>query len=192
MVRSVAEDTARRGLTTISTRRMDAETLDYPDAGFDVALCALGLMYVPDPLAAIREMTRVLAPGGRAVAAVWGGRANCGWAEIFPIVDARVQSEVCPMFFQLGTGDTLKSTMSRAGLDAIDVRRLSTTLHYASADEACGAAFAGGPVALAYSKFDDATRDEAHAEYIASIERFKRGDRYEIPGEFVVARGTRT
>jgi hypothetical protein len=96
------------------------------------------------------------------------------------------------MFFQLGTGDTLKSTMSRAGLDAIDVRRLSTTLHYASADEACGAAFAGGPVALAYSKFDDATRDEAHAEYIASIERFKRGDRYEIPGEFVVARGTRT
>lgn len=191
MVRHVAEDASRRGLTTITARRMDAESLDYPDAAFDVALCALGLMYVPDPLAAIREMTRVLAPGGRAVAAVWGARANCGWAEIFPIVDARVQSEVCPMFFQLGTGDTLKSTMTRAGLDAIEVRRLATTLHYASADEACGAAFAGGPVALAYSKFDDTTREEAHAEYIASIERFIRGDRYEIPGEFVVARGIR-
>ena len=191
MVGHVTAEAARRGLDTITARRMDAEALDYPDAAFDVALCALGLMYVPDPLVAIREMARVLAPGGRCVAAVWGARVNCGWAEIFPIVDARVQSEVCPMFFQLGTGDTLASTMGRAGLTQIEVRRLSTTLHYASAGEACGAAFAGGPVALAYSKFSDTTREEAHAEYLASIEPFRQGGRYEIPGEFVVARGTK-
>jgi ubiquinone/menaquinone biosynthesis C-methylase UbiE len=191
MVRHVSEDAARRGLHHISARRLDAEALDVPDASFDVALCALGLMYVPDPLAALREMARVVVPGGRCVAAVWGARANCGWAEIFPIVDARVQSEVCPMFFQLGTGNTLAHTMTRAGLTAIEVRRLATTLHYASGDEACGAAFAGGPVALAYSKFDETTRNEAHAEYLASIEPFRVGDGYEIPGEFVVAKGTR-
>jgi hypothetical protein len=28
---------------------MDAETLALPDASFDVVLCALGLMYMPDP-----------------------------------------------------------------------------------------------------------------------------------------------
>ena len=50
--------------------RMDAERLNLPDASFDVALCALGLMYMPDPAQALREMQRVLRPGGRLVAAV--------------------------------------------------------------------------------------------------------------------------
>jgi hypothetical protein len=49
----------------------------------------------------------------------------------------------------------------------------------------------GGPVALAYSRFDDATREEAHAEYLTSIEPYRNGKRYEIPGEFVIARGER-
>ena len=50
--------------------RMDAERLDLPDASFDVALCALGLMDMPDPAQALREMQSVLRPGGRLVAAV--------------------------------------------------------------------------------------------------------------------------
>jgi hypothetical protein len=62
-------------------------------------------------------------------------------------------------------------------------------LHYDTADDALGAAFVGGPVALAYSRFDDATRDQAHAEYLASIESYRDGKRYAIPGEFVIARG---
>jgi ubiquinone/menaquinone biosynthesis C-methylase UbiE len=189
MVLRVADEARRRNLPSVSAIRMDAESLDFPDASFDVALCALGLMYVPDPDKALKEMTRVLNAGGRAVAAVWGARSRCGWADIFPIVDARVQSEVCPMFFQLGTGDALGDAMRRAGLTDVETGRLATTLHYESADAACGAAFAGGPVALAYSRFDQATRDEAHADYLASIEPWRRGMQYDVPGEFVVARG---
>jgi ubiquinone/menaquinone biosynthesis C-methylase UbiE len=55
--------------------RMDAEELALPNATFDVALCALGLMYVPDVARALSEMTRVVVPGGRVVAAVWGQRS---------------------------------------------------------------------------------------------------------------------
>jgi hypothetical protein len=62
-------------------------------------------------------------------------------------------------------------------------------LHYDSAAEACGAAFEGGPVALAYSRFDPATRDAVHREYLASIEPWRAGERYDVPGEFVVVRG---
>jgi hypothetical protein len=125
------------------------------------------------------------------VAAVWGARRHCGWAEIFPIVDRRVQSEVCPMFFQLGTGSALASTMRGAGFADIVEHRIETTLEYDSADAAVGAAFAGGPVALAYSRFDDATRSSAHEEYLASIAPYREGTRYLIPGEFVVVRGVR-
>jgi ubiquinone/menaquinone biosynthesis C-methylase UbiE len=192
MVAHVAEEARARGLPQVAARRLDAEALDVADGAFDAALCALGLMYVPDPDAALREMARAVGPGGRVIAAVWGARKACGWAEIFPIVDSRVQSEVCPMFFQLGTGDRLRAAMEAAGLTEVTAARLATTLHYDSADEACGAAFAGGPVALAYSRFDEPTRREAHAEYLASIEPWRTGTAYAVPGEFVVARGVRT
>jgi hypothetical protein len=123
------------------------------------------------------------------VAAVWGARTACGWAEIFPIVDRRVASEVCPMFFQLGSGDVLRWTMQAAGFSDVDLDRLTTTLRYETGEQACGAAFAGGPVALAYARFDDTVRSEVHAEYLASIEPFRSGSGYAVPGEFVVARG---
>ena len=77
-------------------------------------------------------------------------RRKCGWAEIFPIVDAHVHSEVCPMFFRLGTGETLQRAFAAAGFSGITSKRLETRL-YADAGEACEAAFVGGPVALAYS-----------------------------------------
>jgi ubiquinone/menaquinone biosynthesis C-methylase UbiE len=171
--------------------RMDAEDLRLPDGTFDVALCALGLMYVPHPVRALQEMSRVLKPGGRAVAVVWGQRDRCGWAEIFPIVEMRVHSEVCPLFFQLGAKDILAQTFQVAGFKDIVSERLSTVLHYTSATDACGAAFAGGPVALAYSRFDARTRQAAHAEYLAAIAAYGTGGGYAIPGEFVVVRGSK-
>lgn len=191
MVETAREIAAARGLSQARFERMDAEELLFPDGAFDAALSSLGLMYVPDPVKASREMLRVLRPGGRAVAAVWGARSRCGWAEIFPIIDRRVQSEVCPMFFQLGTGDNLERTFEAAGLHEIRAERINTLLHYDSPEDAYGAAFAGGPVALAYSRFEDRTREEAHAQYLASIEPYRNGQGYQIPGEFVVAAGSR-
>ena len=191
MVRQLASDATARGLPQIAAERTDAEALRWDAGTFDVVLCALGLMYVVNPAVCLAESFRVLKPGGRMVAAVWGARRNCGWAEIFPIVDRRVQSEVCPMFFQLGTGSVLAQTVTSAGFTRVTEDRLKTTLEYDSGDEAVGAAFAGGPVALAYSKFDDATRESAHAEYLASIAPYRQGERYRIPGEFVVVRGDR-
>ena len=192
MVELLQANAAERGHANVSAERMEAEQLRLPEASFDVVLCSLGLMYVTDPAESVREMFRVLKPGGRMVAAVWGTRANCGWAEIFPIVERRVASEVCPLFFQLGGGDALRWTLEGAGFGGVDVERISTSLEYADGDEACGAAFAGGPVALAYARFDERVTAEAHAEYLASIEAHRRGAGYAVPGEFVVARGTRS
>jgi ubiquinone/menaquinone biosynthesis C-methylase UbiE len=191
MVDTAAALASRRGWSHVTFERADAEDLAYEDDSFDAALCALGLMYVPDPVAALSQMRRVLKPDGRAVQSVWGRRDACGWAEIFPIVDARVKSEVCPMFFQLGNGDALEYAMTKAGFADVTVDRLSTILRYDTAEDAIGAAFAGGPVALAYSRFDDRTRDEAHADYLESIAAFKSNGGYDIPGEFVVARGAK-
>jgi SAM-dependent methyltransferase len=180
---------AQQHLHHITFNRMEAEDLWLPRKVFHVALCALGLMYVPDPAQAVQEMHRVLKTGGRAVAAVWGQRNRCGWAAVFPIVAARVRSAVCPLFFQLGTGDTLSQTFQAVGFTDVACQRLSTSLVYASAAEACGAAFAGGPVALAYSRFDAPTRTAVQEEYLTSIAPYRLGQQYAVPGEFVIVSG---
>jgi hypothetical protein len=95
------------------------------------------------------------------------------------------------MFFQLGTGDAQKMLFEAAGFRAVRSERMDTTLEYASGEEACVAAFGGGPVAMAYSRFDEATREGAHAEYLASIAAYRRGDGYALPGQFVVTVGYR-
>ena len=158
MVERTAAEATRRGLSQVACRRMDAETIDEADASFDAVVCALGLMYVPEVATALGEVYRVLAPGGRVVAAVWGARARCGWAEVFPIVESRVASDVCPMFFNLGTHDTLASSFARAGFEKVHADHLASTLEYDSAEDAADAAFVGGPVALAYARFDESTR----------------------------------
>ena len=43
----------------------------------------------------------------------------------------------------------------------------------------------------AYSRFDDATRESARAEYIASIAQYRAGSGYRIPGEFVVSKASK-
>lgn len=178
-----------KGVKNVQFKRMDAESIDSEKNTFDLATCALSLMYFPDPDVALSEMYRTLKSKGRAVAAVWGSRKNCGWSEIFPIVDKRVKTDVCPMFFNLGESDVLKYPFENAGFKNITLIKIETKLFYTSDEEACDASFLGGPVAMAYSRFDEETKTEARAEYIESIQKYKTKKGYEIPGEFVICRG---
>lgn len=173
-------------LDNTSFARMDAEHLELPDAGFDVVLCALGLMFLPEPERAMREMRRVLRPGGRLVVAVWGERSRCGWSTVFGIVDAEVLSEVCPLFFRLGQPDALVRLCAELRCEAVEQHRFTTTLDYPDADAACDAAFVGGPVALAWSRFDAAARARVRRRYLDTIAPWRHGRGYRVPAEFVV------
>lgn len=173
--------------------RADAQDVDQllPNEHFDAVLCGLGLMYLPDPEAALAAMRRCLRPGGRLVVSVWGERSACGWSGVFPIVDARVRSEVCPLFFRLGGGHALRTALAGAGLRAVHTERLGTTIRYPDDATACDAAFVGGPVALAYSHFDADTRAAVRSEYLQTLQPWADGTGWALPGEFVLGLGHR-
>src|SRR6185503_11997657 len=74
MLARARERAAARGLAErITLRTMDAEALAFDDAAYDVVVSLFALLHLPDPLRALREMRRVLRPGGRLVVGVGSG-----------------------------------------------------------------------------------------------------------------------
>ena len=191
MVLSATARAQEAGVVHAQFERMNAEALSLPEASFDLVTCGLGLMYLPDADAALREMRRVLRPGGRVMLAVWGERARCGWASVFGIVDAEVRSEVCPLFFRLGQGDNLARSCAAAGLAVTHSQRRNDALWHASEDAACEAALAGGPVALAWSRFNADTRARVRANYLDAIAPWREDSHYRLPAQFVLVAAQR-
>jgi SAM-dependent methyltransferase len=54
-----------------SWRAADAQSLDFPDASFDLVVCQFGVMFFPDKPAAFAQTARVLRPGAAVVFTVW-------------------------------------------------------------------------------------------------------------------------
>jgi ubiquinone/menaquinone biosynthesis C-methylase UbiE len=61
-----------RGLENIEFRVADMLDLGYPDASFDAVVCVFGIFFVPDMAAAVKELWRMVKPGGRLAITTWG------------------------------------------------------------------------------------------------------------------------
>ena len=117
---AIAEENARaRGVTNMTFRQADAESLPFPDESFDTVTCRCGLMFVPDHLKALRECRRVLKPGGRAVFAVWGTREQPFFATtvgtLRKFVEIPPPEPGAPNAFKFAEPGTLRTAMLEAG-----------------------------------------------------------------------------
>ncbi|AFY37396.1 Methyltransferase type 11 [[Leptolyngbya] sp. PCC 7376] len=62
----------QQGLDNIEFRCGDFTELGYPDNHFDAIICVFGIFFVDDMQAALRELLRMLRPGGKLVITSWG------------------------------------------------------------------------------------------------------------------------
>ena len=110
---------AECGLTKLTTAVMDGQALDVEDNTFDVAGSMFGLIFFPDLDAGMREMARVVRPGGRLAISSWdlqgfGMLAMIGRAivTVSPEVELPTQP---PPWARLGAPDTLPASLTAAG-----------------------------------------------------------------------------
>jgi ubiquinone/menaquinone biosynthesis C-methylase UbiE len=71
MVAAAETEAARRGLKNIQFQQCQADFLPFENNSFDAAVSRLGVMFFPDPVAALREMLRVTKTEGTLSFAVW-------------------------------------------------------------------------------------------------------------------------
>jgi SAM-dependent methyltransferase len=65
------ENATVAGIRDIMWKEGDAEALPFPDASFDVVVSQFGHIFAPRAEVAIKEMLRVLKPGGRIAFSTW-------------------------------------------------------------------------------------------------------------------------
>lgn len=131
---------AGAGLANASARVRDIESIDEPDAAFDIVLCREGLMFALDPARAAREIHRVLRPGGRLAAAVWGPRARNPWLGIvLDCVSAQIGRPIPPPGmpgpFALEDAGQLGGILKQAGFVDVSITELETPLRTDSFEE---------------------------------------------------------
>ncbi|WP_051399881.1 class I SAM-dependent methyltransferase [Haloechinothrix halophila] len=166
---------ARRVDVDIEWRKADARCTGLPDASFDAALCQQGLQFVPDRLSVLREIRRVLVPGGRAVLATWCA-TNDGDAGYAPIAAAfrRHRPDDSDLLgfigaiFGLSDGTEVGRLAEAAGFDDVSVERRAGLVRFPSA-EAWVEAFLGAAPVPSVATLEPATRAAIVADAASAL-----------------------
>jgi SAM-dependent methyltransferase len=147
-------------LDNVAFEVADAAKLPYADASFAGSAAQLVLNFVPDPIAALNEMRRVTAPGGRIVAAVWDFRGGLVYQRMFWDTAAGLDGGAGVARDKLFSGplalpDGLVELFKTVDLDRIERTSITIRMDYASFDDywqpLCGGQ---GPVGTYLARLD--------------------------------------
>ena len=170
---SVARAASPRN-TTIEWYEANAEALPLADETFDVALCQLGLQFVAEKAAALREMRRVLRPAGRLFFNVPGPTPA-----LFAVLEATLARHVgreagafMQAVFSLHDASEIRDLLTDAGFADADVRVSEKTLRLPPPEDFVWQYVHSTPLAGAVVDLDSEQRAALEREVVAGWQPF--------------------
>lgn len=174
---------------SIEWHRASAEAMPLPDASFDIVFCQLGLQFVPNKSAALREMWRVLSPGGRLVLIVVGPIPPA-----FAIMEQALAHHIHPgtsafvrMVFSLYDPAELKRLIGDAGFRDVAVKLIPKPLRLPPPAEFLWQYIWSTPLIDAVSQADDAARTALQREVVQAWMPFTQDGAVTMVPDMVIA-----
>lgn len=179
---------------TITWVQGRGEELPFSDDTFDIVLCQQGMQFFTDRSTAVREMLRVLVPGGRVGVAVWRGPEH---QSVKGILLRGLQKRFGPgamMPYSFGDGDQLRALFAEAGFRDIRFETVRRLMFNPSIDEFLIMTMQGASAAVpTLAQATDQERAEAarelRQEFADEIESVRIGDgmEYQMEANILVA-----
>ncbi|HXN97536.1 MAG TPA: methyltransferase domain-containing protein [Candidatus Acidoferrales bacterium] len=128
-----------RAHPNVAFETADAMALPFPDSSFDVAVCGLGLNFIPSPSGALDEFRRVARPGGTIAVYVWdyahGARFLREFWDAAIAVDPEAAAFDQARRFPMCTQEGLRSLFEEAKLEDLSQRALDVVTRFATFED---------------------------------------------------------
>ena len=187
------------GLTSVRFAVADAQQPLYAQAPFDAVMCRLGLMFCMNPAAALAAAAKVLRPGGRFVALVFGDPANNPCITTMMKVARKhrgLSDGVAPYaeggLFSLAAPGRLAGLLTAAGYDEVAVEPLAAPFQLP--DAAAYVDFvrsSGSPIMEVLAPLDAKATESAWHEMQEALEQFRGDQGWLGPNELLLGSATR-
>ncbi|MDF2187905.1 class I SAM-dependent methyltransferase [Paraflavitalea sp. CAU 1676] len=183
------------GVKNIETKVMDGEDLTLENETFDAVISRVGLIYFPDQQKALKEMLRVLKPGGKVAAIVYSMPEHNKFFSL-PVSIIRNRAKLPPPLpgqpgpFSLGAEGVIEKAFTQAGFVNVQSERINSPLQLPSAKECVlfeKESF--GALHQMMSSLSDPEKAAVWQEIESELKQFETADGFTGPCEMVVAVG---
>ncbi len=178
---------AARRIPDVDWQQGSALEMPFSDGSFDVVLCQQSLQFFPDRVAAMREIPRILAPGGRLAASVWGALdrqpvhvALLDSIETFLGMELRAPLDGA---FALAPIEALRAMAEGAGFKNVHVRFEHRTARYPSPANLARGWVAATPAAGAFAGLSDERQAAFVANFVERLAGYVDDDGLAVPME---------
>ena len=177
---------------------IDASAIAREDDSFDVVLSRMGLMFAPAPDVALREIGRVLAPGGRVGFMTWGELQHNPWMTCVGMgaMLAGIVTDGPPTgpggIFSLGDAGRVSSLLTEARFRDVVVETADVVFRAPDIDthlQRVGSL--AGPLAAALQGASPDQRATLRARVAELAAAHETADGYELPGRVLLASAKR-
>jgi ubiquinone/menaquinone biosynthesis C-methylase UbiE len=155
------------------------------DASVEVVLCQQGLQFFPDKARAVREIRRILVPGGRLALSVWSSPGLYNTAIVQAL--GRFAGEDTAARFRASRNAPAKEELERlavaAGFSEVSVRISRMSIHLPRLDQFALEHLAATPIAASIAALDRESRNSIGASVMCDMQRFNDGNGVTYPEE---------